>query len=45
MEMVEEASRESVSSSKSSRGGYLTEMVEETSRESVSSSKSSRKVI
>ncbi len=35
MEMVEEASRESVSSSKSSRGGYLMEMVEETSRESV----------
>ncbi len=33
MEMVEEASRESVS--KSSRGGYLMEMVEETSRESV----------
>ncbi len=41
MEMVEEASREPVSSSKSSRGGYLTKMIEETSRESVSSSKSS----
>ncbi len=30
MEMVEETSRESVISSKSSRGGYLMEMVEET---------------
>ncbi len=38
MEMVEEASRESVS--KSSREGYLMEMVEEASRESVSNSKS-----